>query len=248
MTSDATPPRAPIGALRISSLAMAGALVAVAVPVAVATMGMSTRVTDQQAQVPIRTAGPVSRIVVNDSESDVQISGDPAATGVDGLAVVQWKGKGGKRPALKQSVADGVLTLSKDCSSGVCGPIDITLTVPASVSVQAATSNGHIVLNGVGGAAELASSNGSIEADGLGSANSSFTTTNGGIDVSFRGAPSRITAATTDADVRIATDGRTPYYDCVKYTNGNQQLTNIQDRRSPNEIDATTTNGDVTIS
>ena len=248
MTFDATPPRAPIGALRMSSLAMAGVIVAVSVPVAVATMGMSTQVTDQQAQVPIRVAGPITRVVVDDSESDVQISGDPAVTGVDGQAVVQWKGKGGKRAVLRQSVAGGVLTLTKDCSDGACGPIDITLTVPASVSVQATSSNGQIVLNGVGGAAVLTTSNGGIEADGLGSANCSFKTTNGGIDASFRGAPSRITAGTTNADVHITTDGSTAYYDAVHVTNGTQQLSNVRDHRSPNEIDVTTANGDVTIS
>ena len=113
----------------------------------------------------------------------------------------------------------GVLTLTKDCSGGGCGPIDLTLTVPRDVAVQVTTSDGHIGLSGVGGAVDLASSNGSIEADGLGSGNASFHTTNGSIDASFTGAPALIAAHTTNGAVTVTTDGRTPYYDSVSTTN-----------------------------
>lgn len=248
MTFDATPPRAPIGALRISTIAMAGVIVAVSVPAVAAAFAMSSRVSDQQAQVGIAAAGPITRIVVADSESDVQITGNAGATGVDGQAVLQWKGKGGKRPVLRQSVADGVLTLTKDCSSGGCGPVDITLTVPRDVSVLAATSQGHIEVSGVTGAVDLTSSNGSIDAEDLGSGNASFKTTNGSVNVSFRGAPTRIAADTTNGSVTIATDGQTAYYDSVSTTNGLRNLTNVQDRRAAAEIDVTTTDADVTIS
>lgn len=220
MTFDATPPgsppRAPIGALRISAIAMAGVILAVAVPAAAAAFAMATQVSDQQERVAVDSAGPVSRIVIADSGSDIRVTGDAAATTATGQAVVQWKGKGGKRPALRQSVADGVLTLTKDCSSGGCGPIDITLTVPAGVSVRATTSDGDIRLSGVTGAVDLTSSNGSIDADRLGSADASFHTTDGSIDASFAGAPARIAAHTTNGSVTIGTDGRTRYYDAVR--------------------------------
>ena len=134
-----------------------------------------------------------------------------------GQAVVQWKGKGGKRPALRQSVADGVLTLTKDCSGGGCGPIDITVSVPRDVSVQATTSEGSITVSGVAGPVDLTSKNGDIKADGLGSGDASFHTTNGTIDASFAGAPARISAGTTNASVTIGTDGRTAYYDSVDH-------------------------------
>ena len=248
MTFDATPPRAPIGALRISTIAMAGVILAVSVPAAAAAFALSTRVSDQQALVAVAAAGPVSRVVVEDSESDVQITGDPAATGVTGQAALQWKGKHGKRPVLRQSVADGVLTLSKDCSSGGCGPVDITLTVPAGVSVQATTSDGHISVSRITGAVTLTTSDGGIEAEGLGSGDASFQTTEGSIDASFAGAPARIAARTTNGSVSIGTDGRTAYYDSVTAAGGDRVLTNVQDRRAADEIDVTTANGDVTIS
>lgn len=248
MTFDATPPRAPIGALRISTIAMAGVIVAVSVPAAATAFAVSSQVADQQAVVGIQAAGPVSRIVVADSASDIHLTGDAAATGVRGQAVLQWKGKNGKRPQLRQSVTDGVLTLSKDCSGGGCGPIDITLTVPRDVSVQAATSDGDIAVTGVTGALDLLSHNGDIEASRLGSANSSFQTTNGNIDVSFTGAPTRISARTTQGNVSIGTDGRTVYYDSVSTTHGTTALNNPHDRRAVDEIDVTTTDGNVTIS
>lgn len=248
MTFDATPPRAPIGALRISTIALAGVIVAVCVPAATAAFATSSRVTDQQARVAIAAAGPISRVVVADSGSDVQISGDPTAAGVSGEAVVQWKGKGGKRPTLRQSVSDGVLTVTKDCSGGGCGPVDITMSVPTGIAVQVTTSDGHIGLSGVTGAVDLTSSNGTIDATGLGSGNASFRTSDGDIDASFVGAPARITARTTNGTVSIGTDGRTAYDDSVHATGGIQTLTNVRDRRATDEIDVTTTNGDVTIS
>ena len=57
--------------------------------------------------------------------------------------------------------------------------------------------------------------------------------------------PRGVSAQATTSD---GTDGRTAYYDAVHTTNGVESLTNVQDRTSPDEIDATTTNGDVTIS
>lgn len=256
MTFDATPPgspprgpiSAPIGALRISGIALGGVILAVSVPAAAAAFAMSSQVSDQEARIAIDAAGPVSRIVISDSVSDVRVSGDPAATTVTGQAVVQWKGKGGKRPALRQSVVDGVLTLTKDCSSGGCGPVDITLSVPAGVSVRATTSRGDIGLSGVTGTVDLTTDDGSIDAESLGSANASFTTTNGSIDASFAGAPARIAAHATNGSVTVGTDGRTAYHDSVRIAGGNQILTNPQDRRAADEIDVTTTNGDVTIS
>jgi hypothetical protein len=178
----------------------------------------------------------------------VQITADAAADGVSGQGVVQWKGKDGKRPVLKQSLADGVLTLTKDCSGGGCGGIDLTLSVPADVSVLATTSDGHIVVVGVTGGVDLTTSNGSIDAQRLGSGDAALRTTDGSIEASFAGAPAHIAAHSTNGQVTVATDGRTAYYDSVIAAGGTTTLKNVQDRRSASEIDVTTTNSDVTIS
>jgi hypothetical protein len=247
MTFDATPPRAPIGALRISTIAMAGVIAAVSVPAVAAAIVLSKQVADQQTQVAISASGPISKIVVADSGSDVHISGDPTATGADGSAVIQWKGKDGKRPTLRQDVANGVLTLTKDCSSGGCGSIDITVRVPTGVAVQVTTSDGNVELSDVTGAVDLATSDGNIDAADLGSGNASFKTKNGNITAAFAGAPTTIRAVTSDDNVVISTDGRTAYYDSVSDNGGAQYLSNVRDRTARDEIDATTTNGNVTI-
>ncbi|MFL6111777.1 MAG: DUF4097 family beta strand repeat-containing protein [Catenulispora sp.] len=249
MTYDAPPPGRPIGTLRISTVALLGVVVAVSVPTAAAaiTMSWSGQVDDQRATVPIGPAGPISRVVVQDSESDVVVTGDPAAIGAEGRADVQWKGKHGRRPALRQSVENGVLTLTKDCSSGGCGPVDIALRVPAGVSVQVTTSDGRVEVANVTGAVDLTSSDGDLQASGLGSGDASFQTTNGTVSAAFTGAPARIRVTTTNADVDIATDGRTRYYDSVQNTNGSRSLTNLQDRFAAAEIDVTTSNGNVSV-
>ncbi|MBW8805441.1 MAG: DUF4097 family beta strand repeat protein [Catenulisporales bacterium] len=249
MTYDAPPPGRPIGALKISTVALLGVVVAVGVPTAAAAIAMSVsgRVDDQRAAVAITATGPISRVVVQDSESDVVVTGDPAATGAEGRAQIQWKGEHGRRAALRQSVENGVLTLAKDCSSGGCGPVNIDLRVPANVSVQVTTSDGSVEVANVTGAVDLTSSDGELRASGLGSGDASFQTTNGTVSAEFTGAPARIRAGTTNADVHITTDGKTTYYDSVQTTNGSQSLTNPQDRFAADEIDVTTSNGNVSV-
>jgi hypothetical protein len=247
MTFDATPPRAPIGALRISTIALAGVIAAVSIPAAAAAIVFSQQVTAQQASVTISARGPISGIVVADSVSDVRIVGDPTATGVEGSAVIQWKGKDGRRPTLRQDVANGVLTLTKDCSSGGCGSIDITVRVPTGVAVKATTSDGSILLADVAGAVDLTTTDGAIDAAGLGSGNASFHTKDGNITAAFAGAPAAIRAVTADGNVMIGTDGKTAYYDSVSDVGGTRYLSNVRDRTASNEIDVTTTDGTVTI-
>jgi len=247
MTYDASPTRRPIGALRISTLAMAGAVVALSVPAAAATIVMSNQVENQQQQVGIAAGGTITKVVVQDSDSDIRINGDPQTNGVSGHAIVQWKGKDGKRPALRQSVEGGVLTLSKDCSSGGCGPVDITIQVPSAVAVQATSSNGSISVTDVTGAVELTSTNGNLEGFNLGSGDAAFKTTDGNVDASFVGAPARIRVGTTNGNVDLTTDGRTTYYDSIDCGGCDQNVANPQDRWSHNEIDVTASNGNVTI-
>jgi hypothetical protein len=247
MTYDANPPQRPIGALRISTIALFGVIAAVSVPAVATAIAVSNRVENQQAQVAIAASGAISKVVVRDSESDIRIVGDPQAGEVSGHAVVQWKGKNGKRAELRQSLDDGVLTLSKDCSSGGCGSIDITIRVPAAVAVQATSSNGEISVSDVTGAVNLSTTSGNLQGFNLGSGDASFKTTDGNVDASFQGAPARIRVNTTNGNVTLATDGKTAYYDSISCAECEQSLSNRQDRWSRAEIDVTTSNATVII-
>ncbi|NUR60781.1 MAG: hypothetical protein HOV87_19275 [Catenulispora sp.] len=248
MTHDAPSPHRPISSVRITTVALIGVVTAVSVPAVAAAIAVSSPVTDESASVPIAATGPITRVVVLDSESDLTITGDLSATGASGQAEIQWKGEHGPRPVLRQSVADGVLTLSKDCSCGGCGPVDIRLRVPRDVSVRAVTSDGRIQVMDVTGGVDLVSSNGDLEGFGLGAGPASFRTTNGSVHAAFDGAAPSIRLQTTNGDADLVTDGRTAYNTTVNSTGDElKDVENIRDRLSPNVIVVSTTNGKVSV-
>lgn len=248
MTFDTSAPHRPLSPVRISTVALLGVVTAVSVPAVAAVVAVSSPVTGHSAGVPITPTGPITRVVVRDSESSVTITGDASATEASGLAEIQWKGEHVPRPVLRQSVAGGVLTLTKDCSSGACGPVDVRLRVPRAVSVQALTSDGRIQVTDVTGGVDLVSSNGDLEGLGLGAGPASFRTTNGSVHASFDGPAPAIRLWTTNGDADLVTDGRTAYSTTVSTTGDEvRDVEDIQDRLSPNVIVVSTTNGKVIV-
>jgi hypothetical protein len=248
MTFDAPESHRPLSPVRISTVALLAVVTAVSVPAVVSAIAVSSPVTGQTADVPITPTGPITRVVVQDSESSVTITGDASATEASGRAEIQWKGEHGPRPVLHQSVADGVLTLSKDCSSGACGPVDIQLRVPRAVSVQVLTSDGRIQVTDVTGGVDLVSSNGDLEGLGLGAGPASFRTTNGSVHAAFDGPAPVIRVGTTNGDADLVTDGRTAYHTTVSTTGDEvRDVEDIQDPLSPNVIVVSTTNGKVIV-
>jgi len=247
MSTEPTPTRRPIAGIRVSTVALLGVVAAIAIPCGAAALVVSGSVDAKQTQQNLNQAGPVTRVVVEDSNSTVRITGDAAVSGVTGKATLTWHAfSGTDHPKVTEQYADGVLTLSKDCGGGDCGA-DIDIQVPPTVSVQVTTSNAGVFVSHVSGSVNLHSTNAGIEADQLGSGDAVMNTTNAGIKATFVGAPTTITAATTNAGVTIVTDGRTVYYDKVSTTNAELNLQNPQERHSNNVIDVTTTNAGVTI-
>ncbi|MEY9862202.1 hypothetical protein ABH935_007847 [Catenulispora sp. GAS73] len=247
MSTEPTPTRRPIAGVRVSTVALLGVVAAIAIPCGAAALVVSGSIDSKQAQQTINQAGPVTRVVVEDSNSTVRITGDATRSGVSGKADLTWHAfSGNAHPKVTQKYADGVLTLSKDCDRSDCWA-NIDIQVPPTVSVQVTTSDAGIFVDNVSGPVNLHSTNAGIEAQQLGSGDAVMNTTNAGIKASFVGAPTTITAATSNAGVTIVTDGRTLYYDKVSTTNAESNLQNPQDRRSNNVIDVTTTNAGVTI-
>lgn len=252
MTSDTTPTRRPIGAVRVSTVALLGVLAAIAVPACAAAIVMSGSVDGKQQAQDLNEARTVSRVVVVDSDSSVHITGNAALRGITGRASLTWHAlQGGSKhtavvPQVTQQYADGVLTLTKDCLGTDCGA-DIDIQVPPGVSVQVTTSNAGIDVSNVTGGVDLNTKNGSITASRLGNGDATMNTSNNTIDASFTGAPVNIWAHTSNDDITIVTDGRTHYYDKVSTTNGRLRIGNVDDRKADNVIDAMTTNGNITI-
>jgi hypothetical protein len=247
MSSEPTPTRRPIGTVRVSTVALLAVVTAVAVPAGAAALVMSGALDDKQTQQNITQAGPVTKVVVSDSDGSVHITGDPTLLGVTGKATLSWHAYRGHNPvSVSQKYADGVLTLTKVCN-GACGGADIEIKVPVNASVQVNTSNAGIDVTNVTGTVDLVDENAGISAKGLGSGDATMNTTNAEINASFAGAPKNIGAFTSNATVSIRTDGVTDYYDSVTTSNGAPDLQNKQDRWSKNTITVNTSNADVTI-
>ena len=245
MDSEPTPNRRPIAAVRVSTVALVGIVAAIAVPAGSAALVMSGSIDSQTRQQDLRQPGPVSRVVVVDSDSTVRITGDAAVAGMTGRANLTWHAfRGGGDAQVTQQYANGVLTLTKDCGS--CGA-DIDIHVPPAVSVQVTTSNAGVYVTNVSGGVDLHSTNGEIWATQLGDGDARMNTSNNSIHGSFVGAPKTIWAHTSNNSVTIITDGRTLYYNKISTSNGRTDEENHPDRFAADTIDVQTSNGDVTI-
>jgi hypothetical protein len=249
MSSEPTPTRRPIAALRVSTVALLGVVAAVAVPAGAAAIVLSGSVDSQQKQQDIGQADRVTRVVVVDQDSTVRITGNAALLGVTGHATLTWHAFGGGDTGAKvvQQYADGVLTLTRDCAGTDCGA-DIDIQVPPSVSVQVTTSNAGIYVTNVTGGVDLHDTNASISAKQLGGGDASMHTSNASINATFAGGPKTILAHTSNASISITTDDRTVYYDLLQTSNADTHPDNPhQDRRSDNTIDAQTSNAPITV-
>lgn len=247
MSTEPTPTRPPIAAVRVSTVALLGVVAAIAIPCGAATLVMSGSVGNKQIQQTVSEAGPVTRVVVEDSDGSVRVTGNAAVSGVTGKADLTWHAfSGTTHPKVVQDYANGVLTLTKDCGGGDCGA-DIDIQVPPKAAVQVRTSNAGIYAANIAGTVNLHTTNAGIQARQLGSGDTVLNTSNAGIDASFAGAPNNITATTTNARIQIVTDGQTQYYDKVSTTNDAPNLANPQNRWSTKVIVATTTNAGITI-
>ncbi|MFL6111778.1 MAG: hypothetical protein ACJ786_10555 [Catenulispora sp.] len=244
------PRHRPISTVRISTVALLGIVVAVAIPAGAAALVLSGSIDRQHSPQVIQVTEPITKIVIADDDGSIHITGDPTMSGVSGTADLNWRGFVNSKPPLevRQNVSDGVLMLTKNCLRGTdCGGADIDIKVPPNIAVQASTSNADVEVDTVTGGVDLSTQNAAITATGLGSGDATFHTSNGPIDADFAGGPKRIKATTSNAGVTIRTDGKTRYYNNVETSSGQMRQTNVQDRFSDHEIDVSTSNGDVTI-
>lgn len=247
MSSEPTPTRRPIAALRVSTVALLGIVAAVAVPAGATALVVSGSFDGHHKQQDLGLAGPaITRVVVVDANGSVHITGDAALIGVTGKADLNWHTMSdGSAPTVREQYADGVLRLTKDCDGGNC-TADIDIRVPPTVSVQVTTTNAGISVSNVSGGVDLHTTNAAISADKLGAGDAAMYSSNGRIDASFAGGPKNIVAHTSNEPVVITTDGRTQYYDQVVTSNANEDLRN-QNRHADNTIDVETSNAPVTI-
>lgn len=248
MSSEPTPTRRPIAALRVSTVALLGIVAAVALPAGATALVVSGSFDGHHKQQDLGLAGPaITRVVVVNENGSIHVTGDAALIGVTGKADLNWHTMSHSgSPTITEQYADGVLTLTKDCDGGDC-TADIDIHVPPTISLRATTTDAGITVTNISGGVDLHSTNAGISANKLGAGDASMHTTNGRIDASFAGGPKNIVAHTTNSPVVITTDGRTPYYDQVVTSNANENLDNHPERYADNLIDVQTSNSPVTI-
>lgn len=243
--------RRPIPAVRISTVALIGAVAAVSIPAGAAAFVLTGGGLphNRHATVPIRQTATVDKVVIDTENGGVNVTGDATMAGVSGQAELGWTGSVQAPLRLDQHVENGVLTLKTVCLTlnADCGGASITIKVPPKVAVEATSSNGGIDVASVTGGVNLQTSNAGIEVRDLGDGDATMHTTNGGVDAAFSGAPKQILITTSNAGVNVTTDGKTVYYNDISTTNASQEIHNNPSRNAQNEIHVHTTNGSVRI-
>ena len=157
---------------------------------------------------PISAGGTVDLLTVN-GKIEV-VAGSKPTVEVTAVKVARAATKDGaaellKKLAIKEEVSADVVKLRVERAGGgggmhltgwgMSGEVRYRVEVPAATKLVLETTNGHIEVNGVHGAAKLETVNGHINATGL-SGSISAETVNGGVDLGI---------ATLDADVRVET-------------------------------------------
>ncbi len=183
------------------------------------------------------------------------------------IITVQAQHHGDDSDAIPQ-VAGGILSLATQCSTadGPC-TIDYTLWVPESVEVDATTTTGDIVLVGMGGAANLRTDSGNIELDTfsadtllvqiesgpvlgnrLAAEEVIVTATSGFIDLVFEQRPRTVQSTTGTGDIAYAVPVGTYAIDATA-TDGDVTISEdlIDDDASDSSLSATTDNGNISM-
>jgi hypothetical protein len=230
---------------------LVGVVLAVTVPVGLAygAAGGFSRFRDHQTPGVVALSGPITAVEITGLNGDVRVNGDPAATGVTGTSLVEYH-EDATKPQLTMTVDGGVAKLAWTCPGGHCdGAVMWHVTVPGAAKVTVASSNASLDLDFLTGEIVATTSNAGIDARHLGSGNATFQTRNADITARFDGAPTLISANTSDADVEIGTDGKTEAFDDVQTSNGNTEISNpgAYNRFASRTVQVRTTNGNVTI-
>jgi Putative adhesin len=143
---------------------------------------------------------------------------------------------------------------------------DLTVTLPAPLPLtvtrhsgdisaadltgplELATTNGDIDTADTRGTLELQSTNGSIHVSNAASGQTSASTTNGNVVLSFLRAPTTVTATSTNGNVTVGVPVRgATYFVVTRTTSGAERTAVPTDHASARTITAQTTNGDITI-
>jgi len=187
---------------------------------------------------------PVRAVLVDTTNGDVIVL---AGNGGE-LVVERTEHWAVRRPTVEVAVHDEVARVTARCSwmpLSRCA-VDVRITVPAGVRVEALTSNGRIALTGIDGWILANTTNGSVTGTGLRSPEVLTTTTNGDVSLEFAEAPSRVVVATSNGDVDLVLPGG-PYRSTLATSNGATSVDVPVDEFAERTVEAVTSNGDIAL-
>jgi hypothetical protein len=146
----------------------------------------------------VEIPGEVARLAVASRNGAVEVrAGTPGVTFSSRWAVLE--------PDPVVELEDGILRIADGCPQGrffgSC-QVDITVTVPAGVPVEAEAINGAVTLAGREGGVAAATTNGAITLTGSPAA-ANLTTVNGDVTATLTARPRTLAATTTNGGVTV---------------------------------------------
>lgn len=191
------------------------------------------------------TLVPTSDRLTIRADGDIRVE---AGTGPE-VRVVERVRHGIGRPEVDQRPTSDGLLIDSDCPwySTNCS-VDLIVTVPATLSVDAHSSAGDITAIGVSSDLTLTSSAGDVRASGLRTSRVDASSSAGDVTLSFDAPPVDVVAGSSagDVDIRLPrVDGG--YRVSVDTSAGDQHVEVPTDPESSRRIDAGSSAGDVTV-
>jgi len=259
MTIDSKPQLAPRGRSKFTRVVVGVLIVLVGVIALLVVIGR-----DSKLQESAETYQGVSSVVLDLDNSPVEL-----VVGGDEVEVSKSATVGFLGGSTREEQAGATLRLIHDCPAfgGFGCRASYSITVPRGTSVSGGTSNGGIIIEDVEGTIDVSTSNGSITLDGVSAlevrartSNGRITgtgllspdmdvrTSNGRVSLTFVEAPTTVAIRSSNGEIEVVVPSDSPAYAVDSSTSNGQTRADIRtDPSSGNRIQASTSNGDITV-
>jgi len=194
-------------------------------------------------------AGDVREVEIHTTNGRVDVVASSEAEEITVEAIMQESREGDADFSVSLQDADATVSIDGECDAGwgrSCS-VGFVVTVPGGVDVDATTTNGAIVIDGVSGSVEAHTTNGAVTGNDLASRDVTARTTNGRVRLLFDDAPSDVEVRTSNGsiDVMVPDDGTE--YDVDADSNNGSVDVDLPTGDSGHQVTARTTNGRIDI-
>jgi hypothetical protein len=160
-----------------------------------------------------------------------------------------------RTPTHSESISDGVLTVNGSCTGGwviadTCS-VDVDIAVAVGTTVRADSDNGNVAVTGIDGPVVISSSNGDLRVSRAGGSVSMNTdngdvnadrltggtvtghSDNGDVHLRFTAAPGRVSATSSNGDIRVEVPNVQHGYRVQASTSNGDRSVTVRSRRRP---------------